>query len=265
MSDDSKRVIRHHRKRSDDGKGLRRLIAGKRFRLPSGVSGHEADQRFLLIERLWRDNESFCRKNWLDPAWTDSALWAADQIRNGIARIPLPPIDDILASYGDSPWPISIRLIIDRLTDETLRTRYPASVDGLEWDEAKTFFDKLSEAFPSVNWLLPVPHSQEIIDSHERQARWSLEKLAQAKNQAPPDPSTPLVSGTFHEALAVFEAKRNDHFTTVEGFNNSGHHMVGMIQKMRERMSDFPLAELDLGRCQAQFDFWRKRPRNLKV
>ena len=65
MSDDSKKVIRHHRRRSDDGKGLRRLIAGKRFRLPSGGSGLEADQRFLLIERLWRDNEAFCLKNWL--------------------------------------------------------------------------------------------------------------------------------------------------------------------------------------------------------
>lgn len=265
MAEENGRVVRRHKQRSDDGKGLRRLIAEKRFRLPVGVSGPEAEQRFLLIERLWRDNEAFCREIHRAAQWTEIALWAAESIRHGTPRIPLPPIDDILASYGESPWPISIRLIIDRFTDETLQTRYPATVDGLEWDEVRTFFDSLSESFPSVNWLLPLPQADSIIASHERQARWSIERLAQAKNQAPPDPSTPLIRGTFHEALSAYELKRTDDFTSVEGFDNSGHHMVGMIQKMRERMSDFPLAELDLSRCQAQFDFWRKRPRNLRI
>ena len=31
------RIIRRHRRRTDDGKGFRRLIAGQRFRLPAGV------------------------------------------------------------------------------------------------------------------------------------------------------------------------------------------------------------------------------------
>ena len=265
MADENERIIRRHKHRSDDGKGLRRLIAGKRFRLPAGVSSQEADQRFLMIERLWRDNEAFCHKIDREAQWTDIALWAAEKIRHGVPRIPVPPIDDILASYGESPWPMNIRIIVDRFTDETLRTRYPATVDGLDWDEARTFFDNLSDAFPSVNWLLPSPHSDSIIASHEQQARWSIDKLAQAQNQAPPDPSTPLIIGTFHEALAAFEANRTDGFTTVEGFDNSGHHMIGMIRKMRERMPDFLLVELDLKKCQVQFDYWRNRPRNLKI
>jgi hypothetical protein len=156
MAEENGRVVRRHKQRSDDGKGLRRLIAEKRFRLPVGVSGPEAEQRFLLIERLWRDNEAFCRKIHREAQWTEIALWAAESIRHGTPRIPLPPIDNILASYGESPWPISIRLIIDRFTDETLQTRYPATVDGLEWDEVRTFFDSLSDSFPSVNWLLPL-------------------------------------------------------------------------------------------------------------
>ncbi len=104
MAEENGRVVRRHKQRSDDGKGLRRLIAEKRFRLPVGVSGPEAEQRFLLIERLWRDNEAFCRKIHRETQWTEIALWAAESIRHGTPRIPMPPIDDILASYGESPW-----------------------------------------------------------------------------------------------------------------------------------------------------------------
>ena len=171
----------------------------------------------------------------------------------------------VLASFGDSEWPRELQEIVDKRTDETLRTHYPSRIDDLYWDEGKAFFEFLCDSFPAVNWLLPESHAEDVIRFHEKQARSSIERLAQAKSQAPPDPSTPLMRGTFHEALNAFELKRKDDFTSVEGFDNSGHHMLGMIQKMRERMSDFPLAELDLSRCQAQFDFWRKRPRNLKV
>jgi hypothetical protein len=59
MAADQSRIIRRHKKRTDDGKGHRRYIAGRRFRLPAGVEGREADERFLRIERLWKDNEVF--------------------------------------------------------------------------------------------------------------------------------------------------------------------------------------------------------------
>ena len=260
MANQNERVIRRHKRRSDDGKGIRRLIADKRFRVPAGVSSQEADQRFLLIERLWRDNEAFCARIRRQPEWTYIALWAADQLKNGVVRIPLPPTDDILCSYWESPLPIDLRLIIDRHTDDDAGTQYPPSVDGFESDDAKVIFDILCEAFPCVNWILPEQHAEHVIKSHEKQARWSLGKLAQAKNQAPPDPSTPLISGTFHEALTSYEGKRRDDFTTAAGFDSSGYHMVGLVRQMQKRMPDFPLAELDFSRCQTLFDFWRDRP-----
>lgn len=265
MADEKGRTTRRHKRRKDDGKGPRLFLAGVRFRVPASVSSQEAELRFALINRLWVDNESFCRRYSLEFEWTYIALWAAERIRIGVPKIPLPPIDDVLASFGESAWPRELQDIVDQRTDDTLRTNYPSTIDGLHWDEGKAFFEFLCDEFPTVNWLLPESHADDVISFHEKQARLSLDRLAQAKSQAPPDPSTPLIRGTFHEALSAYELKRTGDFTSVEGFDNSGHHMVGMIQKMRGRMSDFPLAELDLTRCQAQFDFWRKRPRNLRI
>src|SRR5688572_24612177 len=99
------RVIRRHKRRTDDGKGLRRLIAGRRFRMPVGVTPLEAESRFLTIERVWRDNETFCRRIGRELDWTGIALWAAESYRKGDLGVVLPPIDDVLSSYGDSEWP----------------------------------------------------------------------------------------------------------------------------------------------------------------
>ena len=97
MADKKGRTTRRHKRRKDDGKGLRHFIAGKRFRVPAGVSSKDADLRFLLIDRLWADNEIFCRRHSLNFEWTYIALWAAERIRIGVPRIPLPPIDDVLS------------------------------------------------------------------------------------------------------------------------------------------------------------------------
>lgn len=261
MPGPKKRTIRRHKKRTDDGKGERRMVAGRRFRLPKGVNGHDADQRFARIEALWEDNESFCRRICRDVEWTDIALWAAERFKQGELRITLPPIGEILPSYSDRPWPGRLDLVIGRYTDEDGACHYPPTVDGLEFDEAKHIYDLMSESFPSVNWLLPAAHSREVIRFHESASRWSLEQLSKARNQAPPDPSTPLITGTFHEALEVFEQKRREDFTMADGtFDGSGHHMLSMIKAMRERQTDFPLAELDFARCQATVDYWRNRP-----
>ena len=258
MSDFDGRVIRRHKRRSDDGKGIRRLIAGRRFRTPAGVDHREAEQRFLKIEGVWRDNETFCRRIGIPPHWTDIAVWAAEALRKGEVRVPLPPIDDILASYEESDLPERLNQIVWRHTDDQLACHCPSTVDGLTWDEAKHFYDVVSEAFPSVNWLLPEPHAETIVKSHERAARWSLDQLAKAKNQTPPDPATPLVTGTLHEALESYEEERRKDFTLPDGsFDGSGHHMLGMIRTMRERIKDFPLAELDYTRCQSLADLWR--------
>ena len=264
MSESNGRIIHRHRRRSDDGKGVRRLIAGRRFRTPAGVSPREAEHRFSKIEALWRDNEKICRNIGRPVEWTHIAVWAAERLRKGDVRVSLPPIDDTLASYGECEYPSTLNQIVWQHTDDTLACHCPPTVDGLEWDEAKHFYDVVSNAFSSVNWLLPSPHANSIVDFHQTQARHSLKELAKAKNQSPPDPATPLCPGTFHEALEAFEEDRRMDFTLLDGtFDNSGHHMLGMIRTMRERINDFPLAELDFTKCQYVVDFWRNRPQSL--
>jgi hypothetical protein len=90
MSESDGRIIRRHRRRSDDGKGVRRLVAGRRFRAPTGVDPREAEQRFLRIEALWRDNEEFCRTIGCPLEWTGIANWAAERLRKPTAAAESP-------------------------------------------------------------------------------------------------------------------------------------------------------------------------------
>lgn len=98
------RIIRSHRNRIDDGKGYRRYIAGQRSRLSARV------------EDLWRENEAFCRHVGRAVGWTYLALQAAEHFRRGEPLVPLPPTDEILASYdsreGFGRWDAKIGLII---------------------------------------------------------------------------------------------------------------------------------------------------------
>lgn len=161
------RIIRRHKARKDDGKGLRRFIAGQRFRLPTDVSQKEAEQRFLRLEELWEDNEHFCQGIGRRPHWTYIALFAAESIRKGELRVSIPPVDYVLASFGDSDYAIDIKCVMDHylIEDETgnvFDLKYPKTVDGMEWDEAKKFYEFLSHRFPSVNWVLPDIHRVEV-------------------------------------------------------------------------------------------------------
>lgn len=262
MSDLDGRVIRRHRQRTDDGKGLRRLIAGRRFRAPAGVETREADYRFSRIEALWRDNEQFCLQAQRPADWTPIATWAAEHIRKGDPRVPLPSIEDILATFGKRES--GFNLIVRKHQEE--ESACPVTVNDLNWEEASFFYDVVSRTFPSANWLLPTAHAELIVAIREGWARNGLESLAKAKNEPPPDRKTSLVTGTFHEALSAYEEVRRKDFIFPDGsFDGSGHHMLGIIRASRERMEDFLLAELDLARCQMVVDFWRCRPANLRT
>jgi hypothetical protein len=86
-----------------------------------------------------------------------------------------------------------------------------------------------------------------------------------AKNQPPPDPATPLISGTFHEALDAYHEKRRSDFTMADGsFDGSGHHMLGIIRALRER-DDFALFEMHFNRCQGLLNYWRERPESKRT
>lgn len=181
-------------------------------------------------------------------------------------RIPLPPIEDVSSSFGIGDWSIEMTLVLRRYTDEDFNWNLPEAADGLTWDESLTFHDALSKYFPSVSWLLPERHKGVIIDNYTQNARYAVERLSFLQGQAPPDPSTPLISGTLHEALVAYEEERHRDFIRPDGsFVNSGHHMLGIIRAVRERSSDLPLAQLDFGRCQALVDTWRRRPENTRT
>ena len=259
MSESTGKVIRRHRRRTDDGKGVRRLIAGRRFRAPAGVDAKTADQRFSRIEDVWRDNEQFCVQFGRPAEWTPIPTWAAEHILKGHARVPLPSNGDFVATFG-------------KLETSLLFSKYrpggeiPGTIDEPTSEEVNAVYDCVSRFFPSVNWLLPPVHSQVIVAIREEQARDSLTRFARAKDELPPDPNTLLVTGTFHEALAAYEEVRRKDFTLPDGsFDGSGHHMLGIIRASRERMEDFLLAELDLARCQTVIDFWRFRPDNRRT
>lgn len=260
------RVIRHHKKRTDDGKGFRRMIAGRRFRMPPETTEHEANRRFARIEDLWHDNEAFCQKTGHSLDWTKIALWAADFIRKGEMQVPLPPIDDILRSYeSKSQWCLSMAGTFGKKRYKDDDSEYPKTVDEMSWVDADVLHGVLSRNFPSVNWQLPAPHVEQIIRSYQDDAQLMLEHVARMKQQAPPDPNVPLIAGTLRQALEAYEeARRNDFILPDGSFDGSGHHMVGMVARMRERMDDLPLATLDLARCQDMIDFWRNRPKNLE-
>ena len=263
MSNPKTSKTRRRKDRADDGKGDRRMIAGKRFRTP-GVTGPEAEKRFDRIEDIWKDNEAFCTKHLTtEPHWNHVALWAANSIRMGERRVPLPQLDDVLATYdeADCVLPPKVSNVVWGYTDEDGATHYSPTVDGIESFEAIDIYEIVAEAFPSVNWGLPKPHAEVQIKSYESSTRESIAKLARARDQAPPDPNTVLVAGTFHEALDAFEEKRKEHFTEPDGtFDGSGHHFLGIIKAIRERRPDFQLAELDFRKCQEEVSYWCDRP-----
>jgi hypothetical protein len=209
----------------------------------------------------------------LEDHWTPIAIHAAEYLRRGDIRVPLPSTDDILNSFAiwedrkrkGIDWGSGIKFIID-FSYLNHGREYPVTVDGFKWEDALTIHQLVSGHFYSINWLVPEVHRGAIVESLEDKARFQLSELAQVQNLSPPDPSTPLVAGTLHEALIAYEAERKKDFTRPDGsFSNSGHHMLGLIQGVRERSSDMPLAGFDFVRCQALVNFWRKRPKNDKT
>ncbi|HVX12196.1 MAG TPA: hypothetical protein VHC22_13525 [Pirellulales bacterium] len=257
------RIVRRHRRRTDDGKGLRRLIAGERFRLPVGVEAREADQRFLHIEEIWSDNQAFCERFGKRLVWTDIAIWATEHVRRGEQRVPLPSTDDIITSFDpDGVLDERLQSVVHAYLEDDCTCDLPLTPEEVSSRQADIIHEVLSDLFPSANWRLPVRHAERIVSIRERIARTSLDRLARVKDDVPPDPAKPIITGTFHEALRAYEKKRRADFTDEQTgvFDGSGHHMLGLIKAFQERMADVPLAQLDLPRCQQVFDYWRGRP-----
>ena len=257
MSESNSRIIRRHRRGKDDGKGERRHIAGKRFRCPKGTSRQESDRRFLLIEQLWRDNEAFCQRTGRPVEWNSLVSNLADTIRLGNGRVPLPDLDTLFEYFPDEPE-ISA---INRFSIEDEDQIQSGEVDDLDFDLVMNVFDLCHKHFPSVPWQLPRRHQAEIAATHERQARHSTKKFAEAIGATPPDPNTPLALGTLYEALAEYRKEREQEITLPDGnIDATGHFLLGMVDSLTKAHPDIPLNMLDLTRCKELLDHWRYRP-----
>jgi len=257
MSEVNSRIIRRHKSRRDDGKGDRRYIAGRRFRCPKGVSGQESDRRFLLLEQLWRDNEAFCKQKDRPVEWNDLVSGIADAIRQGKRRVPLPDLEALFEYFPDEPEVSAISRLIIEDEDQVQR----GEVDELEFDQVMNVFDLCHRYFPSVPWQLPRRQQAEITAYHERQARHSTREFAKATGAEPPDPKTPLVQGTLHEALADYRKEREKEITLPDGnIDATGHFLLGMVDSLTKVHPDIPLNMLDLSRCKELIDHWRYRP-----
>lgn len=259
------RIIRRHRNRKPDDKGDRRLIGGVRWRIPKGSIQVESDYavRFDRIERVFREQEKLPKPLILDDsqAWLPVASHAAEYIRLGADRIPMPELDAIFDSF----WDHSAVRLLNSLLIESEAASPNGIVNDLTYDHVMGLFDMLVEAFPSVPWELPRRQQKEILAFHESTAREAIRKYAQASNAQPPNENLPLVSGTFHEALTAYRKDRQKSFEMPGGeITQSGHAALSLVDGLIERHADMPLYLLDFSRCNELFAYWINRPNCLK-
>ena len=134
-------------------------------------------------------------------------------------------------------------------------------VDDLDFDLVMNVFDLCHRYFPSVPWQLPPRQQPEIAAHHERQARYSTRKFAEATGAKPPDPTIPLTLGTLHEAFADYRKEREREVAVQDStVDATGHFLLGLVDSLPKAHADIPLNMLDLTRCKEMIDHWRYRP-----
>ena len=197
-------------------------------------------------------------------SWTPLALWIAERIKHGVRPVPLPPFDTLIESVSKGPL-IDTRFVSFGFIAQDSPDKLPVKGEDLRWQQALLLFKRLSDAYPSVAWTMPELHIDQASRHHEQVAQQAISIAAKVRSQKPPAENTPLIPGTFHEALREYAKDRETYFTRGGEFAGSGHQMIGYIGDFQERQKDVPLAMLDFSRCQELYDFWRDRPPNLRT
>jgi len=196
--------------------------------------------------------------------WSPLALWIAEQIKQGVQPVPLPPLPQLLNSvFRDNQVDYRFGHIAQLLSGP--RESHPPTTAELRWQDAFKLLNRLIEAYPSVPWTMPQHHIDQAAQFHEQAAREAIVTTAKIRSQKLPAENIPLIPGTFHEAVREYVKKRTADFTKGGEFDGSGHHMIGLAENFEKRQPNVPLAMLDLTRCQEIYDFWRNRPPNLKT
>ena len=196
--------------------------------------------------------------------WSPLVLWIAEQLKQGVRPVPLPPVPELLSSvFRDNQVDYRFGHLSQLLSGPP--ESHPATIGDLRWQDAFKLLNRLTEAYPSVPWTMPQHHINATARFHEQAAREAIVTTAKVRSQKPPAENIPLIPGTFHEALREYYQHRKAHFTKAGEFDGSGHHMLGMIENFQKRQPDVPLAMLDFTRCQEIYDFWKNRPLNLRT
>ncbi len=196
--------------------------------------------------------------------WSPLALWIADQIKQGVQPVPLPPISKLLSSIFHNEL-VDYRFGHFAHVFSGPSESHPRTIAELRWQDAFKLLNRLTEAYPSVPWTMPQHHIDETARFHDQSAREAIATTAKIRSQRPPAENVPLIAGSFHEAIRDYTKKRTDDFTKGGQFDGSGHHMLGLIENFEKRQPDVPLAMLDFTRCQEIYDFWRNRPLNMRT
>jgi hypothetical protein len=240
----------------------------KRFlKLKASVAGpsHESDK----VAGAWPPFGSSGRNGGVTTGdkvadWSPLALWIADQIKHGVQPVPLPPLPELQSSvFRDNQVDYRFGHLAQAFSGPL--ESHPPTIRDLRWEDAFRLLNRLTEAYPSVPWVMPQHHIDEPARFHEQSAREAIATTARVRSQEPPSPDIPLIPGTFHESVREYVKKRTAGFNKGDEFDGSGHSMIGLAENFVKRQPDLPLATLDFTRCQDIYDFWRNRPLNLRT
>ena len=246
----------------------------------------EINSDALLQERLTTQNSQVVdlpfRTSWLhltiqtkgilrfplQIGWSPLSLWIAEQVKQGIQPVRLPPWTKLISSVCQGEK-IEYRFRnLARILTQPVETQ-PTCTEQLAPLAALSLLQSLVSVFPSVPWAMYDHQIERIALDHERHAR----ELLRVVNEIQPEnpiveellPEKPVIPGTFHQAVREYAKKRREDFTTGGTFNGSGHHMLGLVENFANRQKNVPLAKLGFAECQVIYDFWRNRPLNLRT
>ena len=124
-------------------------------------------------------------------------------------ELPLPDLDTLFEYFPDEPEIPAINRFSIENEDEV----QSGDVDDLDFDLVMNVFELCHRYFPSVPWQLPPRQQTEIVAHHERQARHSTRKFAEATGAKPPDPNTPAGTGDVARSIGGLPqgARKGDH------------------------------------------------------
>ena len=202
-----------HRRRTDDGKGYRRLIAGGSSAsppasMPGGRTAVPAHRDPLAGQRAILPGFE------CELAWTEIAIWAAEYLRRGDlqSRSRRSLTSSRATGHPIGPTGSSTSSVV------TLRENSPypgrsTTSPGMR-PRSSTRSSRITSPRSTGSSRNATPNRS----LRSRAGRTGEHReAARITEQMPPDPSTPLVAGTLHEALRAYEEERRRDFTRPDG------------------------------------------------